>query len=310
MFPNIFRRKRDPLRAFHRPLKKMRRAFNKSQYEKIDSLVEDVFATAIEWVEENPPDDWHLTVKASQCEDSADWDGAEAAYRRILDEHADSGFSKFVAHKDLSALYHLIGKDREALEHARLASEAVRGDDCSILVAPALQREAILALDQSDVGAAVSLIDEGLAMLDDDPMTRQIRASLLISRARVAIPMKRLSDAKQDLDQAFVQLEPLAAMDQAAGVHRDLACYWKTVAHLCEAKGNRDGAVEAWTEAMNCAAHVMSLPHAAGVYSPAFFAKKLHGLAEALASQGSLDEAEQVRNTRHEVIGFIGLPVA
>ena len=49
-----------------------------------EEATSEVFRIVSEWVESNPSADWELTVEAAECESRGDWDGAEAAYKKVL----------------------------------------------------------------------------------------------------------------------------------------------------------------------------------------------------------------------------------
>ena len=108
-----------------------------------ERLGAEALALAAEWADQNMSEDLQLKMMASQFEDAAEWEMAEQAILQVLrlaeacaDGAREMGLYK--AHDDLRGLYRLLGRNGEALDHARKSVEAARPAEMDVLLGMAL----------------------------------------------------------------------------------------------------------------------------------------------------------------------------
>jgi tetratricopeptide (TPR) repeat protein len=125
-------------------LQRARRAIDAGLTSDAEEATGELFSKVEQWAAENPSADWADRTEAAQCEMLGDWNGAEAAYQRILELaiRETSACSLFKAHQDLAGVYFVVGRLSQALEHSRLATSAARKSDLPILLLMALRSEA------------------------------------------------------------------------------------------------------------------------------------------------------------------------
>jgi hypothetical protein len=107
-------------------------------------------------VEEESPasPDFHLSVKGDEYLQSGDWEGAESAFREILDLPDGNAFVRSKAHLDLFSLFCLLNRDDEALEQAGAATAAAREADSELLLTWSLHGEAACHLKRDELQQA------------------------------------------------------------------------------------------------------------------------------------------------------------
>ena len=272
-----------------------------------EASVHEIMAAAEAWCDQNPSPDFDLTMAASQCEENADWVGAESAYQQILSLPNLQPPAASKAHMDLAALYRLLHRDSDALRHARLATVAARHVDSSMFLAMVLRVEAHCLIRCDRIDAARAVVAEALSVIADDKMYDQIRGSILTLRAECAVRSGQASDAETDLEEAFGFLQPMAGMDMAGGIHRDLARLWSVTARLRTLRDDCDGAVNAWQEAVTVSKHVVSLPHVESVYTKIAVADMLKGLADTLSVCDRADDAAAAFAERTTILKAVGV---
>src|SRR5262249_48028372 len=108
----------------------------------------NVASLAAQQAQEHPSPDLFLRLEAQRCEEQADWEGAHGAYQKELGRALAAGdmAALFRAHDELSRLFHLLGEDTSALEHARRGAAAARQADSPSLLAAALEGHARCAV--------------------------------------------------------------------------------------------------------------------------------------------------------------------
>lgn len=297
-----------PKEPFGKLMQQYQRAVENQDFEDVNSAVHDIFALAEEWCDENPSPDFDLTIAAAESEERADWGAAESAYNQILSLSHLEPATEYKAHSDLASLCRLLGRNSDALDHARCATAAARRADLSVLLAMALQGEARCLIRCGKVAEADNVIAEAISAIDDDKLYDQMRASMLTLRAECAIRKDAIADAERDLEEAFNLLEPMAGMDIAAGIHSDLSRWWSVTARLRAKRDDCDGSITAWQKAVVTSKHVASLAHADNVYTKVAVADMLKGLADALVLCDRTDDATAAFDECNALLHRIGVP--
>ena len=284
------------------------RAVEEGNTEDATEALGEILALAQQWCEEHPSPDMILNVAAGESEERADWAAAESAYQQILSLPDLEPAIEYRAHGNLASLYRLLGRESDALDHARRATVATRRSELEMLLCMALQGEAGCLIESGQVAEACEVIQEATSWLEDDSTYDQIRANTLTLRAKCAIHTNSLDEAKRDLQQAYRLLEPLAEFEFAAGARADLAHWWSVTARLRTATNDLEEAVDAWQKAVTLSRNVAAQPHADSVHSEAAVARMLKGLADALESCGRGEQAGSARQQEQQIVERLGLP--
>ena len=241
---------------------KYHRAVDERDFDSATEAVEDIFAMAMKWCEENPSPELDLTNAAGEFEECGDWRSAESMYKRILSLPDTGPLTEYKAHADLAGLYRLLHRDADALDHARKATAAARRDDVPMVTLMALRNEARCLIGCGLISEAHELVSEAIPIIDDDEMYSQMRASFLTLRAECMLQNASMTEAQSDLEETYRLLEPLAEMGIAGGVHGDLSRWWSVTARL-RAAAWRQGTVRfpPGGRPWRLSKHVASLPH-------------------------------------------------
>lgn len=280
-------------------------AIQRGDDERFEEVVEEFFVTAAEDSLSGASPEFRLLELANECEEQADWPGAESAYRQLLAEPELAPITQAKAHAGLSALDYLRQRDADALHHARLATAAARKLDLPIVTAMYLCAEAERWLPSGQTEAAAAVVAEGLLVVEPDSSLQQLRARLLTLRAECALRSGQLVEAEADLDLAFELIEPMARLRMAAGAHCDLARWWAATARIAAARHDHPQAVNAWGEAVRLARGVATLPHTECPYTKFKLAEMLRELADALIAGGREDEAEQAQAEYKTILAVV-----
>lgn len=269
-----------------------------------EEKIGELFSIAQEWVEKSPPPGWHFIEEAVECELQCDWPGAERAYLERLRLEEEQLQITYGAHRDLAALYRLLGRPTAEFEHLKRATNSARASGSQMLLLVALRGEAHsqLRLGRIDDAEATAFEAFGVLGLEDEAYSTQLRASHLVLRARCACAGNRLTEADDDLRFAMELLEPMSCVDVAGGVQDDLRDWWAATAEVRAAKFDLIGSREARESAVAQARHVDSLEQCAGVYTRFSLTNALERLAEACVQCGdsasataSIEEATTIR---------------
>jgi hypothetical protein len=278
--------------------------------------MEDAEAALLEFlalaaqISHEPSPESVLLDEAERCEATADWAGAEAAYRRMLAraQAEVSDTAQFRAHDQLAMLHGLLGRHDAALEEARSAVAAARRADLSPLLFMALDSQALYALRTDRVPEALGAVSEALERMEDGALYNLPRGSALILRGACRAALGEWSAAERDLEGSWSMLQPQAAMAIVAGVHGRLARWWVVTARLRAAQGDANSAVEGWQEAVARSRHLAALPWVAGPNTQSALARTLHGLGHALTEQGPPYLAEEAFAESRSLRQAVGLP--
>jgi hypothetical protein len=278
--------------------------------------MEDAEAAVMEFLalvartSDEPTPESVLLDEAEHCEATADWAGAEAAYRRMLAraQAEDSGITQFRAHGQLAMLHGLQGRHDAALAEARAAVAAARRADLSPLLFMALDDQALYALRTDRLPEALGAVSEALERMEDGALYDLPRGRALALRGACRAALGEWPAAERDLEASWARLQPQAAMAMAAGVHGILAQWWAVTARLRAAQGDAKGAAEGWQEAVARSRHLAALPQVSGPKAQSAVARMLHGLGHALMAQGSHYLAEEALAESRSLRQAVGLP--
>lgn len=250
-----------------------------------------------------------LQLEAHRCEEVADWEGAEVAYRKVLDWAVAAGelATQYKAYSDLSRLYLLVDKVVAALEQARLATEAAGRTDLQSLLAASLELQAECALRLSLAPEARTAVDDALRSMGTERMYDFLRGRCLILRAECRFGSGDIHSAESDLEAARQYLEAQSAMKLAAGAHSAVARWWSMKARLQSGQGDWSGATQAWIKAVASRRRVAELPQAMGVYARNALAETLWAHGQALLAAGYPNEAEESLKESRAIREQIGL---
>lgn len=294
-------------KAFGELAERYQEAVDASDSAAAEEAMGEIFSLAAEWCESNPSEDFNLTVAAHECEERADWVGAEAAHKQILSLETADEIVRGKACSDLAGLCSLLGRDEEALDYARQATVLVRRVDVPVLLALFLTGEARRLIECGRYEELEAIVDEGLKLAADEDMQSQVYPNFLTLRAELSLHRKNLLEADRDLAAAFDGHSRYANMEMAAGVKTDLMRWWSVTAKLRAARSDLSGAVVACETAVATAREVTAMPHAESVYAHAALARRLEELGDALIADGREDDAAAAFSESRAIFERIGL---
>jgi tetratricopeptide (TPR) repeat protein len=247
-----------------------------------------------------------LKQQASDCEDTGDWVGAEAAHREVLalKETLDNFGMIAKAHMDLSRLLRWLGRVDEAWQHACQATAAARRTEIFPVLVMALSNESLCALDKRDHSGALAAASESVQVIEPGKMFELMRAKALVIRARCLLVSGDPADADVDLASSWETLKKQPASALMKGVTQAHANWWEVKSRLEEMRGNLSGAREAMDIAIGY------LRQLQGAYALCALALALdHGAAlsslasDSTATERAASEANRIRRDLHLPFG-------
>ena len=306
------------LKQFEQKIMAYSKAASAGQHDAAQAAALEALAMAAEEAERNPTPDLLLGMEADQCEEAGDWDGAEAARRKVLALH-ESGLAQFdaaakacaadstavqpdddrwrffgliaKANVDLSGLQKRRGKLDEAWSSALAATAAARRANCWPLLHLALQNQATLALEREDSASALAAASEDVQQIEPGALSNSMRLRALVMRARCLTVTGDLTAAEQDLAASWPLIKPISHNPFAAGAHSAIAGWWEATAKLRTRKQDVSGAVTAWKQAVEKRREVARLPHVNRSSALTALATALQGCGEAFRQAGDADAA-------------------
>jgi hypothetical protein len=252
-----------------------------------------------------------LLLDQAQCfEATADWAGAEAAYRRMLApaQAQNHDYSQFRTHEQLAMLLGLLGRHGAALEEARAAVAAARRAELPTMLFLALDAQALYALRTDGVPEALRAVAEALERMECGALYDLARGRALALRGACRVALGEWPAAERDLEACWRVLQPQAAMAMAAGGQGTLVRWWAVTARLRAAQGDAHGAVQGWQEAVERGRHLAALPQVSGPYTQSTLARMLHGLGHAWTARGSPYLADEAFAESWSLRQAVGLP--
>jgi hypothetical protein len=255
----------------------------------------ELLALAAQQAAADPTPESSLLDEATCCEATADWGGAEAAYRQVLAraEAEDNTCVQFRAHEQLAALHGLLSRHDLALAETRAAVAAARRADLPTMLFMALDSQARCALRTGRVSEALTAVCETIERIEGGALYDLPRGRALALRAACRTALREWPAAEDDRKASWDLLQPQAAMAIAAGAQGALALCWAVTARLRAAQGDGRGAVECWQEAVVRGRHLATLPHVSSPYTRSALARMLHGLGHAFTAEGSSHLADE-----------------
>ena len=249
---------------FERLLEAFQQAQERDDVEEEEAIGIQCLCLVSQEAEEKPSESLRLIMEAHEHENSAQWDQAEATYKRALALAEAEGNSAMVykRHDDLSSLYTMRNMPVRALEEALLALQAAR--QAPLVLAMALDGAARCYLAVKDLASAIHAVDELLQMIPAEKMydTRRVRA--LVLRAQCSVAQGEVESAQKDLDTAWPILAPQAHVRFFAGIQSCLAAWWETTAQINTSEKNTARAAQAMGKAVEFRRTVSQLPQLEG----------------------------------------------
>lgn len=286
-------------------VKEVVRAMSSNEFTNADTAFDELVAIT-QTLDLTPSRESELIHEACRCENLADWEGAQNAYRGILEIPGITPFDEQRAHKCLCRLCEWLDREAEALEHGHLALAAARRADVSMQFAITADLVARCYLGIGKRLEARLVVEEALQQFSDDPIYDGMRASLLTIRAECALREHDLIAAGQDLSDAYAILGPKMNWANApVGIQKDLLYWWAATAKLRSASFDREEAVTAWLEAVTRNRQVLA--EWQDVFSNRLLAETLEQLAIALSKCGRDSEAYDATSESQKILGRIGL---
>lgn len=285
-------------------------ALRENRTEDAENAMLEILELAAEWADNDHSPEIRLKEEATHCENRGDWEGAEAAYRRMV-ALADAGPHPLQQCRDryeLAVFLTLVGRNEEALREAQVAAAFARQVDLRPLIAMALECVANCALAVGRIEEARRAAEESLTCLGTDPLFSLQRARGLILRARCAVASNVETAAESDLDEAWQILAPLSNSWIMAAGRGGLAAWWSCTARLRQRQGDREGAEAAAGAAVERWRRLGGLPHLEGVYVRNALAQSLHFHGQTLADAGLPYQAEEAFAESRDIRKALRLP--
>jgi hypothetical protein len=296
---------------FLKMMEAYRAAMNEGRFEDAESVSMELLARVAEHAAtQGPSQEQQWADAAAECEEQADWAGAERFYRQILTQaEAEKDYTSEVrGHLYLSSLFTLLGKHQPALAAAQAAAVPARQADLAPLTAMVLEKQARCALRLQRWAEARAALAELLQIVGEEGLYQLPRARALLLRARCHLEEGAEAAAAEDLETAWQLLEPQAVMEMAAGVQSSLADWWAATARLRAYQGDQEGAVAAWEETLRRRRQIADLPHVPERAIRQSLASGLHELGRAQAALGRPYLADEAFAESRALRQALGLP--
>jgi tetratricopeptide (TPR) repeat protein len=251
-------------------------------------------------------EDLYWKCVAEDCEREGDWEGAIAAYDKVL-AAADS--HPFSPHANIGVILSLLGRHEEALERYRLAVKQLATEEVPIFYRVALADEACQLLSMGRARAAQRVVEAAIRTFEEETEDGLGLARTVTLRACCALERKDLTTALEALNAAWSMLEDLQQVyPGGSGVHHTAALWWRAEAKRRQLAGETATEIEAWEQAvkevkaaaegwdrLGCDANVM---------------RRLLNLADAYERHGRTDEATRSRRAAETLRAKWHLPAA
>ena len=215
-----------------------------------------------EHIEANPAD-YDRSQKADQAEANGDWQTARRLYEDELNElkTAEMVLNRELrqsrAHLQLARVDRAEGNLGPAFDRASVAVRIARGADCPYFLAMTLDQFAEFALLVGETDEALAACADGLAVLSDERLHDVMRAMLLLRRAEALFAAQDTTGTRRSLDEAWQAMESASGL-AGAGVHAQIASWWRLQAKLQSLQDDWPVAREAWERAVSSARHAVA----------------------------------------------------
>jgi tetratricopeptide (TPR) repeat protein len=251
-------------------------------------------------------DDLYWKCVAEDCEREGDWEGAIAAYDKVL---AATDSHPFSPHANIAAILSLLGRHAEALKRFRLAVKQLATEEVRIFYRVALADEACQLLSMGRARSAQRVVEAAMLTFEEETEDGLGLARTVTLRACCALELKDRTTAKEALDAAWSMLEDLQKVyPGGSGVHHMAAMWWRAEAKRRQLAGEAATEIEAWEQAVTEAKAA-----AEGwdrLSSDANVMRRLLNLAEAYERHWQTDEATESRREAETLRAKWHLPVA
>jgi tetratricopeptide (TPR) repeat protein len=238
-------------------------AVKEDRFAEAEAASNELMSLVLEQAINNPhPNPYlRLDIEAAEREATADWAGAESAYReqlsRAIAEH--DTIRQSMAWRSLAKLNALLGNKPEALacDHNALGVECEL--DTELWRAMRLASVAQLELNVGHISESLLRIDEALNLVPNEKQCELMRAMLTTTRADALLAAGNLQCAIQTLESCVEPIAKQCVMRSAAGVQSAGAYWWEVKARCASAENEAESALEAWSNAIAFRRHVAGL---------------------------------------------------
>lgn len=236
-------------------------------------------------------DDLYWKCVAEDCEREGDWEGAIAAYDKVL---AATDSHPFSPHANIGVVLSLLGRHEEALERFRLAVKHAATEEVPILYRVALADEACQLLSMGRARAAQRVVEAAMLTFEEETEDGLGLARTVTLLACCALERKDLTAALEALNAAWSMLEDLQKVyPGGSGVHHTVTLWWRAEAKRRRLNGEAATEIEAWEQAVKEAKAAAEGWDRLG--SDANVMRRLLNLADAYDRHGRADQATASR---------------
>jgi tetratricopeptide (TPR) repeat protein len=200
--------------------------------------------------------DLYWKCVAEDCEEAGNWDGAKAAYRKLLSLNPDS-FTQAFAYSSLASLCSILGEHKQALVYHHAASASERNKISNILYRRYLVDEASQLLRMGRIRAARRLASRGLATIEIGNEDNLNLVLLKMIVAHCQLKQRESIKAGELLSEAWSILEALRATSEqwgteiGCGVHSAYSRWWRLEAQRRQFAGQAEAEIEAWQNSLD-----------------------------------------------------------
>jgi tetratricopeptide (TPR) repeat protein len=234
---------------------------------------------------------------ADQCEEQANWAGAEQAHRNAIATALAEKNREFAMkpHLDLAGLYEMLGRDKESMAEINAAVELVKDSEITILCGMALEAKAKALLSAGETSAAKDTVLDALRAVPDDKLHALVRARLMVLGARCEAMFGEMIAAEKMLSQARELTQAYADSEFLGGLQSFFAQASEVSALILESRGMKSEALANYREALTRIQTMARQPHLQGIRTRYRLAKTLERYANYLEAAGSIPEAFEAR---------------
>jgi tetratricopeptide (TPR) repeat protein len=193
---------------------------------------------------------------AQDCEEAGDWDGAKAAYQRVIKVNHNS-FDQSLGYSSLASLCSILGEDKQALTYYRAASAKELNQVGNIIYRRFLVNKALQLLRMDRIRAARKLATRGLATIETASDDYLNLALLKMVVAQCQLEQRKTVATEDFLTEAWPLLESMReAFEQSgtefgSGVHSAYCTWWRLEAKRLQITGQKEAELTAWQNSLS-----------------------------------------------------------
>ncbi len=279
--------------------------------EQMEAVAARMMELAMKYAAAHPSPDEALSGEFSSHLEAGEWREALALGERLITSYRGRKDypQLFRHHQRVSSILLVLGEPAAAREAARAATGWARQDPrIDILVAMALENEAICALAIGNPDEALRLAEEAIALFGPEALAETACAKARVLCARAYVAQGDLTRAEAELADALEPLERRAESAVMSGAQAGLANYYHTKARIHRARGERSQASKWQRFAAGRARIVAVAPQLESHVGAIVLARELRNLRDLLTEEGEDAEARTADAELQGLLARLRLP--